>query len=90
MGSNYFLKHTISHVGREKSAEHMLHLLNALLLRQLGHGEIEQNYTRRNTAREQCFRGLSQPPNYMPTVAVEWTKCSRERNGNRVTLRTKE
>lgn len=49
MGSNYFLKHTISQLGREKSSEH-----------------------------------------FMPTVTVEWTKCSREQNGNRVTLRAKE
>lgn len=61
MSSNYFLKHTISQAGREKPAEHTLHLLNTLLLRQLEHGESSRTYMFRNTVGE-CIRGLSPPP----------------------------
>lgn len=82
MGSNYFLKHTISQVDREKSAEHTLHLLNAHLLRQLGHGEIEQNLhvqeqsertvlqrtSPQTTCPQSLWNGPSAPGNKMVTL----------------------
>lgn len=97
VGSNYFFKHTISQVGRDKSAEHTSHLLNAFLLRQLGHGDWSRTYTHRNRPRGRCLRGLSQSQTACPRsetahplLAVKWTGCSREWNGAWVTRTTKE